>query len=122
LGGLCAVQQFGRIGKGAFVGGLTGVPDDVIPYGMVVGDRARLLGLNLVGLKRKGLSREAIHAMRAAFRFIFFGEGRLADRAARAGERWRDQPEVAEIVAFILADAKRPICTPRAASAPAAVE
>jgi UDP-N-acetylglucosamine acyltransferase len=115
LGGLCAVQQFSRIGKGAFIGGVTGVPDDVIPYGMAVGDRARLLGLNLIGLKRKGLSRAQIHTMRAAFRAIFFGKDRLADRAAAAGKRWKDSPEVAEIVEFILADSKRPICTPRSA-------
>lgn len=113
LGGLSAVQQFGRIGRNAFIGGLTGVPDDVIPYGMAVGERARLLGLNLIGLKRKGLSRENIHALRAAFRFIFFGEGRLHDRAEKAAVRWKNSPEVAEIVAFIMADSKRPICTPR---------
>jgi UDP-N-acetylglucosamine acyltransferase len=114
LGGLCAIQQFGRIGKGAFIGGLTGVPDDVIPYGIVVGDRARLLGLNLIGLKRKGLTRAQIHTMRAAFRAIFFGKGRLHDRAEEAGKQWKDSPEVVEIVQFILADSKRPICTPRA--------
>jgi UDP-N-acetylglucosamine acyltransferase len=117
LAGLCAVQQFGRIGKGAFIGGLTGVPDDVIPYGMAVGERARLLGLNLIGLKRKGVSRAGIHEMRAAFRFIFFGTGRLADRAEQAGKRWKDSAEVGEIVQFILADSKRPICTPRVSSA-----
>ncbi len=91
LGGLCAMQQFGRIGRGAFVGGVTGVPDDVIPYGMVVGDRARLLGLNLVGLKRKGIPRERIHALRAAYKSIFFDEdGHVAERAEAAGERWKD--------------------------------
>lgn len=114
LGGLCAIQQFGRIGHGAFIGGLTGVPDDVIPYGMVVGERARLLGLNLIGLKRKGLSRATIHLLRSAFRAIFFGDGKLIDRAEQAGERWKDVTEVREIVEFIMADSKRPICTPRA--------
>jgi UDP-N-acetylglucosamine acyltransferase len=118
IGGLSAIQQFGRIGRGAFIGGLTGVPDDVIPYGMAVGERARLLGLNLIGLKRKGLSRNRIHALRAAFRAIFFGEGRLLDRARDAGERWKDSVEVVEIVEFILADSKRPICTPRGVAAP----
>ena len=86
IGGLSAVQQFGRIGRGAFVGGVTGVPDDVIPYGMVWGDHARLSGLNLIGLKRRGVPRERIHALRAAFRFIFHGEGTLADRAREAGD------------------------------------
>jgi len=111
IGGLSAVQQYGRIGKGAFVGGVTGVPDDVIPYGMVWGDHARLGGLNLIGLKRMGVPRERIHTLRAAFRFIFHGEGTLAERTREAGARW-DTAEVSEVVAFILADAKRPICMP----------
>jgi len=112
IGGLAAIQQYGRIGRNAFIGGLTGVPDDVIPYGMAWGDHARLEGLNLIGLKRKGLSREQIHALRAAFRAIFFGSGCLSDRAREAGERWKDVAEVGEIVGFILADRKRPICMP----------
>ena len=102
----------GRIGRNAFVGGVTGVPDDVIPYGLVWGDRARLQGLNLIGLKRRGLPREHIHALRAAFRAIFFGPGSLADRAHAAGQRWGNLSEVGEIVQFILADSKRPICMP----------
>jgi UDP-N-acetylglucosamine acyltransferase len=111
IGGLSAVQQYSRIGRGAFVGGVTGVPDDVIPYGMVWGDHARLGGLNLIGLKRRGIPRERIHALRAAFRAIFFGEGTLAERARDAGSRWAT-PEVSEVVAFILAQSKRPICMP----------
>jgi UDP-N-acetylglucosamine acyltransferase len=94
------------------VGGVTGVPDDVIPYGMAWGDHARLAGLNLIGLKRRGVPRERIHALRAAYRSIFFGPGRLQERAREAGERWKDYPEVAEVVTFILADSKRPICMP----------
>jgi UDP-N-acetylglucosamine acyltransferase len=116
IGGLSAVQQYGRIGRGAFVGGVTGVPDDVIPYGMVWGDHARLSGLNLIGLKRRGVPRERIHALRAAFRFIFQGDGTLAERAREAGTRWTS-PEVSEVVAFILADARRPICMPRSGRA-----
>ena len=112
IGGLSAIQQYGRIGHNAFVGGVTGVPDDVIPYGIVWGDHARLAGLNLIGLKRKGVPRARIHALRAAFRFIFFGGGPLAERARQAGERWKDSPEISEVVGFILADAKRPICMP----------
>jgi UDP-N-acetylglucosamine acyltransferase len=112
IGGLAAIQQFARIGRFAFVGGVTGVPDDVIPYGMVWGSRARLQGLNLVGLKRRGLPRERIRAMREGFKFLFHGEGHLLDRARQTAERWREIPELAEIVAFVLADSKRPICTP----------
>ena len=96
------------------------MPDDVIPYGMAWGDHARLEGLNLIGLKRKGISRDRIHALRAAFRAIFFGEKPFVERARDAGARWKDVPEVGEIVAFILADAKRPICMPSRGGAPAA--
>ncbi len=114
LGGNSAVQQFGRVGKGAFIGGMTGVNTDVIPYGQAIGDHAVLGGLNLVGLKRRNLPRPTIHAMRAAFRLIFRGtEGSVFDRAARARGEWPSTPEVQEIVDFILADAKRPICMSR---------
>ena len=112
IGGLAAIQQFGRIGRNAFIGGVTGVPDDVVPYGMAWGNRARLQGLNLIGLKRKGLSRDRIRALRSAFREIFWGRGHLSDRARETSERWNDVSEVAEIVQFILADRKRPICMP----------
>lgn len=118
IGGLAAIQQFCRIGRNAFIGGITGVPSDVIPYGMAIGARARLMGLNLIGLKRKSIARERIHALRAAFKFIFLeGEGHLSDRARSAQERWRDFVEVREVTEFILADAKRPICTPRGGDA-----
>jgi UDP-N-acetylglucosamine acyltransferase len=112
IGGLAAIHQFSRIGQYAFIGGVTGVADDVIPYGIVQGDRAVLRGLNLIGLKRRGVAREDIHQMRAAYRFIFLGPGRLADRARDAAQRWRHIAQVAEIVSFILAPSKRRICTP----------
>jgi UDP-N-acetylglucosamine acyltransferase len=114
FGGLAAVQQFCRVGKGAMVGGLTGVNRDVIPYAMAFGDHVELAGLNLIGLKRRGLSRDAINAMRGAFRAIFYGTGGdIQSRARQALERWPDVPQVAEIVAFVLADAKQPLCTAR---------
>jgi UDP-N-acetylglucosamine acyltransferase len=114
LGGNSAVQQFGRIGKGAFVGGMTGINTDVIPYGQAIGDHAVLGGLNLIGLKRRGLPRATIHAMRGAFRLIFRGEGgSVFDRAAHAKAHWPNVAEVQEIADFILADAKRPICMAR---------
>ena len=116
LGGLSAVHQFVRIGRGAMVGGMTGVEKDVIPYGSVMGDRARLAGLNFVGLKRRGASREALHAIRAAYRDIFEGAaGALAARAAAARDRHAACPEAVEIADFILADSARSFCTPRAA-------
>jgi UDP-N-acetylglucosamine acyltransferase len=114
FGGLSAVQQFCRVGKGAMVGGLTGVNRDVIPYAMAFGDHAELAGLNLIGLKRRGLSRDSINAMRATFRSVFYGDGgSLADRASAARDRYPDVAEVAEIVAFILADAKQELCLAR---------
>lgn len=112
IGGLAAIQQFGRIGRCAFVGGVTGVPGDVIPYGMVWGDRARLQGLNLVGLKRRGLPREHIHALRAAFRLIFLSGATLAQGAAEADERWPGIAEIQEITAFIRSERKHPLCMP----------
>ncbi len=111
FGGLSAVQQFGRVGKGAMIGGVTGVNTDVIPYGIATGDHAVLGGLNIVGLKRRGVSREAIHAARAAFRAIFLnGVGSLLERARRAKEAWPDVVQVQEIADFILTDAKRGLC------------
>ena len=114
FGGLAAVQQFCRVGKGAMVGGLTGVNRDVIPYAMAFGDHVELAGLNLVGLKRRGLSRDTINAMRATFRSVFYGEdGKLADRARAARERFPQVAEVGEIADFILADAKQELCLAR---------
>jgi len=114
FGGLAAVQQFCRVGRGAMVGGLTGVNRDIIPYAMAFGDHAELAGLNLVGLKRAGKSRETINALRAAFRHIFHGrEGGIAARAREAFERWADVPEVREVAEFILADARQDICLAR---------
>ena len=114
FGGLSAVQQFCRVGSGAMVGGLTCVNRDVIPYAMAFGDHAELAGLNLIGLKRRGLTRDAINALRGAFRAIFYGQdGSIESRARDAKSRWPDVAEVAEIVDFILADAKQPLCLAR---------
>ncbi|MEI9992193.1 MAG: acyl-ACP--UDP-N-acetylglucosamine O-acyltransferase [Rhizomicrobium sp.] len=110
LGGLSAVQQFCRVGKGAMIGGISGVNRDVIPYAMAFGDHIELAGLNLIGLKRRGLSREVINAMRAAFRLIFKGaEGDVEKRARDAKLKWPNVREVAEIADFILADHKQPL-------------
>jgi UDP-N-acetylglucosamine acyltransferase len=114
FGGLAAVQQWCRVGKGAMVGGLTGVNRDVIPYAMAFGDHVELAGLNLIGLKRRGLSKDTINAMRNTFRSVFHGAGGgLADRARDAKARFAGVTEVAEIVDFILADAKQELCLAR---------
>jgi UDP-N-acetylglucosamine acyltransferase len=114
MGGLSAIQQFGRIGRFAFVSGVTGIVADVIPYGSVIGTHARLYGLNLVGLRRRGVAHTNIHALRAAYRLIFHGgAGTLQENARTAACQWPDIPEVQEVVTFILAPAKRPICPAR---------
>jgi UDP-N-acetylglucosamine acyltransferase len=114
MGGLSAVQQFGRIGRGAMLGGISGANTDIIPYGIAAGPHAELGNLNLIGLKRRGVSRENVNALRATFRAIFLESGgSLADRARHARDKWSHVAEVAEIVDFILAPAKRPICLAR---------
>ena len=113
LGGLSAVHQFARIGPHAMVGGMSGVEKDVIPFGSVIGNRAELGGLNLIGLKRRGFDRETIHALREAYRAVFIGEGSLHERAAQAAETYAEVPAVLEITGFILADTSRRFCTPR---------
>ncbi len=114
FGGLAAVQQFCRVGKGAMVGGLTGVNRDVIPYAMAFGDHVELAGLNLIGLKRRGLPKDTINAMRATFRSVFHGSGgSLADRARAARAQFAGMAEVAEIADFILADSKQELCLAR---------
>jgi UDP-N-acetylglucosamine acyltransferase len=114
FGGLAAVQQFCRVGKGAMVGGLTGVNRDVIPYAMAFGDHAELAGLNLIGLKRRGLSRDTINAMRATFRSVFYGSGgSMADRARAARDKYPGVAEVAEMADFILAESRQELCLAR---------
>jgi UDP-N-acetylglucosamine acyltransferase len=109
MGGLSAIQQWARVGRHAYIGGLAAVNSDVIPYGIVWGNHARLEGLNLVGLKRRGFSRAQINTLRAAFRAIFSGEGAFADRVAAAAETYRDSPQVMEIIDFIRAEPTRPL-------------
>jgi UDP-N-acetylglucosamine acyltransferase len=97
------------------IGGLTGVNRDVIPYAMAFGDHVELAGLNLIGLKRRGLPRDTINAMRATFRIVFqAAEGGLVSERARAARaRFAGVPEVREMVDFILADAKQELCLAR---------
>ncbi len=111
IGGLCGVHQFVRIGQGAIIGAVTMVTKDVVPHGLVQGPRGALDGLNLVGLKRKGVDRADITAMRAAFQMLKDGEGTFQDRAHRLAEE-NDSPYVQQMVAFILGDTDRNFLTP----------
>jgi UDP-N-acetylglucosamine acyltransferase len=114
FGGLSAVHQFVRIGKHAYVGGLTGVERDVIPYGLVMGDRARLAGLNVIGLQRRGFSREDIQALRAAYDMLFAQEnGTLLGRAGEVAERFAEVAPVRDLVDFIRADNSRGFVQPK---------
>ncbi len=117
LGGLCAVHQFVRIGQHAMVGGMTGVENDVIPYGSVTGNRAYLSGLNIVGLKRRGFSREAIHDLRHAYRVLFAPEKTLQERLSEVALIFAGNDVVMEVVAFIQSDSSRAICQPQAGRA-----
>lgn len=112
LGGSCVVHQFTRIGAHAFIGAASMVDGDVIPYGMAVGNRAALTGLNLVGLKRRKFDREAIHRLRAAYRQIFASEGTLRERVEDAAELFKEDALVQDVVAFIAAASDRPILLP----------
>lgn len=113
LGGLSAVHQFARIGKHAMIGGMSAVENDVIPYGSVVGDRARLSGLNIVGLKRRGYSRDDIHKLRTVYRLLFAEEGTMGERLVDVEQLYGDNQAVMEIVTFIRADSSRSVVQPR---------
>lgn len=112
MGGLAAVHQHTRIGRYAFVGGMATVTKDIIPYGSVWGNHAHLEGLNLVGLKRRGFSREAINNLRSSYRLLFAPEGTFQERLDDTARTFAASPEVMEIVDFIRAEGSRPLCLP----------
>ncbi|WP_425046556.1 acyl-ACP--UDP-N-acetylglucosamine O-acyltransferase [Primorskyibacter sp. S87] len=112
IGGLSGLHQFVRVGQGAIIGALTMVPNDVIPYGLVQAPRGELDGLNLVGLKRRGVSREDISELRAAFNELAKGEGTFLERARKASEE-SDSEYVRRITEFILGVSDRSFLTPK---------
>ena len=113
IGGGAAVIQFARVGAHSFLGGMSGLEQDLIPYGMALGNRAHLSGLNIIGLQRRNFSRSEIHDLRRAYRLLFAQEGTLLERVADVAEEFKDHPTVMEIVAFIKAGGKRSMCTPK---------
>nr|WP_294521610.1 acyl-ACP--UDP-N-acetylglucosamine O-acyltransferase [uncultured Rhodopila sp.] len=107
IGGAAAIHQFVRIGRAAMIGGVSGVEADVIPFGSVIGNRARLAGLNIIGLKRRGFDKAAIHRLHVAFRALYSKEGVFAQRLADMRARFGDDELVAEVLAFIDAPSHR---------------
>jgi UDP-N-acetylglucosamine acyltransferase len=115
FGGNCAVHQFVRIGRYAMITGVCGVADDVIPYGNVYpffNNRASLAGLNLIGLKRRGFTREQVQTLRTAYRLLFAAEGSLEERLQDVAGMYRENEAVMEIVEFIRSRASRSLCLP----------
>lgn len=112
LGGLSAVHQHVRVGPYAMIGGVSAVVSDVIPFGMVNGDRANLTGLNLVGLERRGFTREQITTLRSAYRIIFAREGTFAERVEQAANQFGVDEKVRQIIDFIRAKSSRGLCQP----------
>ena len=108
FGGGAAVRQFVRIGEGAMIVGLSGVRADVIPYGMVHGPLADLIGLNVVGMRRRGLAKADIQRVRSAYRSLFFGEGEFRARVDQVASEFGDDAFVGKIIEFIRAG-KRPL-------------
>ncbi|MEQ8896716.1 MAG: acyl-ACP--UDP-N-acetylglucosamine O-acyltransferase [Roseovarius sp.] len=111
IGGLSGVHQWVRIGQGAIIGAVTMVTNDVIPHGLVQAPRGELDGLNLVGLKRRGVARSDITALRAAFQMLAQGEGSFQERARRLGDE-TESAYVRQIVDFITAGSDRSFLTP----------
>ena len=113
LGGLSAIHQFVRIGRNAMIGGMSGVEHDVIPYGLVMGERARLNGLNIVGLKRHGFSRAEILALRNAYKLLFGDQGTIAERLKDVRARFSADGPVGTLLDFADTESPRALCQPK---------
>jgi len=115
IGGLSAVLQRTRIGAHAMIGGMSGVAEDVIPYGVVMGERAHLAGINIVGLKRRNFSKEAMQDIRRAFEKLFVEEGgTFSERLKMTKEEYIDSQEVMLMIKFLMEDNANAICKPKA--------
>ena len=113
LGGHVAIHQFVRIGEGVMMAGMSAARDDIIPFGFALGQTGALVGLNIVGLRRRGVTRVQMHSLRRAYRSLFFVDGRLADRIEEVARDFAGDPLVGKILAFVRAGGKRPLMRPR---------
>lgn len=112
ISGYAAVHQFVRVGHHAFLAGYAAVVGDLIPYGMAVGDRAKLRGLNIVGLKRSGMPRSELHELRKAYRMLFSPERPIAENVPIVAEAFPNSAAVADILAFVSVREKRHFTVP----------
>ena len=113
FGGGAGVHQFCRLGRNSFIGGMAGVENDVIPYGIALGNRAYLGGLNLVGMKRAGVERQSIHNARALFKQLFFSNQPIKEAVENIDEKLRDDEICKTIMQFVSQSGDRALCTPR---------
>lgn len=115
IGGLSGIHQFVRLGAHSMIGGLTKVDQDVIPFGIVVGDSGYLSGLNLIGLKRRGFSSQTISSLREAYKAIFIAEDSktFSQRVTMCEQRYGNVPDVKKLIDFIQQDSQRYICHPK---------
>jgi UDP-N-acetylglucosamine acyltransferase len=101
FGGHAAVRQFSRVGEGAMIVGLSGIRADVIPWALASGPLANLVGLNVVGLRRRGFSKTNVHSLRQAYQAMFFGEGTFRERFEKMAAERGEDPLVAKVVQFV---------------------
>ena len=111
LGGNCAIHQFVRIGKYAMIGGMSGVEKDIIPYGLYTGIRENLKGINLIGLKRKGLETSSINQINEIVKEIFNDQDTILNNINKIEEKKISNNEINEIISFIKKNPKRGLCS-----------
>jgi len=116
IGGLAAVHQFVRIGPFAMIGGMSGVEHDVIPFGLVKGERAHLAGLNYIGLERRGFTKEQVQVLMKAFKQLFEGAGTLSERTEQVANDYQSEQAVMRMIDFIRAREGRSLLQPKIAS------
>ena len=113
IAGGSGIHQFTRIGHHAYIGGLAAVEGDVIPFGMVLGNRAYLSGLNVIGMKRAGFSRDAIRNVRRAYRMLFSFDQTFKESIDEVALEFPEDPLVVDLLSFIRAGGDRALCFPR---------